>query len=731
MWVKKSRIYLGVVIAVGLLLLVRIYNAWLSSRLSEQILFREGSSQLRVIYPQVIPGPQLQAKYPLTFIFSAKEPRSSNLEIILSSSTLRFENEQNEPAPSRLIIPSDTLYFSVRLYLRPLIHPYPQSYEVVVRVMTPQLTESRISISTKPGWYSDLSLFINLFFVEISVALALIAWLIGAIDSFEKETTERARELKSTLKDLVSFPVLERIRQYNALQADITPLKNVLQQEIEHVRRSVSDQEIVRELGLRLRQQVQIGNVITISEANRLVEQWNSHFRTENSEKIFHLLKDLLAPSSKDTVSAFRNLMEVWDALDVNAKDLIVFLVEHLLQGPGYPISPEEKEKLSKEVFNTPSRRRLLRDENVRRLLPDLYPSEPAIARAPWFEPLPEPVSPVKSWLAHHDLITHPFGFGSQAIYPFYPPGCSLPENWKDFLEPQSQIGICPTEEDALALAYALRKEAWRRGIFPLLIDLSGIESEVPLLMVIGRILADHWIDILPLYPESLLDLNPPERQAILQLLCWSLGARESVIRLIQQRAEQFTRTHHLLCQQIAEYIIVPNEATPSPSVFLSWLAIRPALGMTSTYLFVFTRDSTSLALSSRWMREWHALVVVFRQYQIVVKMLQAKEDLQMALPTISLEWTLSQLRSSLKSQFDHALSLQVQGQKAVGFHELFGPYGISEEQTTERLILASQNSLARMLAMGHKLIENHCKQRGVQERFLYIEDFETLLSER
>ena len=73
---------------------------------------------------------------------------------------------------------------------------------------------------------------------------------------------------------------------------------------------------------------------------------------------------------------------------------------------------------------------------------------------------------------------------------------------------------------------------------------------------------------------------------------------------------------------------------------------------------------------------------------------------------------------------------------QVVDFRSLFGSdpsigYFATKEETIDKLIAASNNSLARILTLGNRLLQHHCENRikdGVPEKYLYIEDLKTIL---
>ncbi|MBI5295358.1 MAG: toll/interleukin-1 receptor domain-containing protein [Chloroflexi bacterium] len=331
----------------------------------------------------------------------------------------------------------------------------------------------------------------------------------------------------------------------------------------------------------------------------------------------------------------------------------------------------------------------------------------------------------LKTWLTRHGMNVSPFGRPDLSSYPFYPEGATRPDIWEIFTAPIPLFAQCPTMEDAQALAYLLKRD---HTIFPVWIwpqQKASVQS--PLLTLVYSA-ARTWLEILSSQPQVVLNLPYENRKALFELLNWSLGSNAELARFVCSQWFQQNKNVTILLRDIADFegSFLSTEM-PQDSVLLSWMNIRPS-GITKTNLLLLG-DDLFYFLPTSWFEQFASLIPVLSLNGIDAKFFASFFPIgSLPIGKVELIWSEQWLKRSLEHQFDAALHPE---QKTIGvairFNELFGPGG-TEWETTDKLISSSKNSLARMLNLGNRLLQYHCEKRGVFEKYLYIEDLETIL---
>jgi len=332
----------------------------------------------------------------------------------------------------------------------------------------------------------------------------------------------------------------------------------------------------------------------------------------------------------------------------------------------------------------------------------------------------------LKNWLIRHGIDANPFGRPDFNSYPFYPDGATRPDKWEVFVAPFPLLAQCPTMEDAKALAYLLKRD---HNIFPVWIWPQQTESVQSPFLTLAYSVAHTWLDILPTQPQMFFDLPSEIQNALLELLCWSLGSNEALAHVVRLKSHQRDENIIILLRKISEFNggFLPTEM-PQDRVLLSWLKIRPP-DMARTHLLLLGDDLFHI-LPVKWFKQFAPLIPVLSLDGIDVKLFTSS-SLTVSLPLgrIELIWSEQWLKRSLESQFDVALHTEMREMGvAIRFHDLFGP-GVTEQETTDKLVFSSNYSLAHMLNLGNRLLQYHCEKRGVFEKYLYVEDLETILN--
>lgn len=570
-----------------------------------------------------------------------------------------------------------------------------------------------------------------------SLVLSYIAY------SFERRQKEEDRDknIGERLERMRSLPYLQRLRKYIELEKEGKE-KSWPQNRIEELQqecKSFSEREFLWELGDHLQEQNDAKGLSDIQELY-------NHFFDAHKDSISTLTAILnsLRPAG-EALPIISAIMKLWDDFDIDAKDTLVGALKRLAQKVDLPSIPATE--LLTQVFANSHRRRLLRDVEIKTLFPQLDSVPPVGYDAQWLRLPNPPVNPrVIEWLKQHDLAVNPFGTGTFTNYLFYPEGFLSPDQWIDFLAPLPQCAQCPTPKDARALVFLLRSECLPtkrmdeggneivypgRQVFPVWVLLGQTVSAESPLPALARSAAQAWLDILPFSPDAMLDLLPAERTALLELLCWSFGSNITVINLFKRAGLKDDVVGNVIVHKLQQFESKFSSAhLPSDSVLISWLKIRPP-DTNYTYL-ILPLDEFPASMCTWWLEQFSPLIPTLFLRGVVVKAFSSSRvPLALPLPEIRLHWSDLQLKKSLDSQFNLAVEVDKETnrrEKERKFYELFGPFGsVKEKDTTDKLVSASHNSLARMLTLGNHLLEKHCEEE-VLAQYLSLDELQAIL---
>lgn len=483
------------------------------------------------------------------------------------------------------------------------------------------------------------------------------------------------------------------------------------------------------------------------------VQKLYGRFFTTRQDSIDALSKilDTTPIEQEHALSFIEAIVKLWDDFDVDSKDLIIGALKRLSRKVDLSSIPGNE--LLTQVFANSNRRRLLRDTEIKMMFPQLLSVPPSGYDAKRLLPQGGNDPKITNWLKEFSLISNPFGGMGWKNFPLYPEGFLFPDKWGDFVNHLSKLAQCPSPEDARALAFQLRTEclpATKKDVignetvkpglqvFPVLVSFNQSSTIESPLLTFARSAAQTWLDILCLSPDALLDLLPAEQEAVLELLCWAFGSAKTVTSLLHREGLKPERVGSLLLQKIERFQSGFSSAQiPPNAVLLSWLKTRPP-ELISTFLIV-NLDEIPLPAKAWWMEQLNPLISTLFLNGIVVKAFSSSPiPVAPSLPEVQLSWSNENLRTSLNSQFESAMDkiFQKEFGQVIDFRSLFGfdpaiGYFATEEKTIDVLIAASHNSLARMLTLGNRLFQYHCEHRvkdGVPEKYLYVEDLETIL---
>lgn len=754
----KISLYIFVIIMVGTLFSMRLYNAWQKANYITELVFENGDTKISLHHPNKILSAKNDASYPLIFSFYYTGDIASphTYEISLESPTLLFVDAEGAETTPRFQFTSDRAFIEQSIYVRPyLSEAYPQNHVINMQVVVDGQVEPNqptpIEIEVEAEWVSFFSLAATSL-LEISIASALVTWAVNALDTALTSRKERVTEIRDKLNDLITLPYLERLEKFIILEEEIKKgnLAGYLRDELQQWQRSfsASENEFMQTVGTLLRQDDLVDNFANI-------HKWYIRFFTVHKDSLdaLAIILSPRAPAQEEILPLILAIIKLWDDFDTNAKDFIIGVLQKLSQR--IDLTSLSKDELSNLIFSTPERRRLLRDVEIRMLFSQLsYP--PPVYDADWLHlPNYSVNSNVIDWLKQHDLVANPFDIVNFSNYPLYPERFARPDYWEDFIKPLPQHAQCPTSEDAKVLASLLRVECLpldkegrfkelggksEQQIFPVwVLSEHTVLSELPLI-TLTRSAAWTWIKILPFSPNAMLDLLPVDQIALLELLCWAFGSNKAVINLLKQaNLKEDHAPARLLTKKIGEFkseILLPSLL--QDSILISWLKIRPP-DLNYTYLILHL-DEFPFNVRNQWLEQLSHLISTLLLNGIVIKAVSHTGLADaLLLSNVCLDWSYTRLKASLNTQFEAVMDKKSQYEMGtlVDFQTLFPPGYVGDSKDEgrtidDKLIFASRNSLWRMFELGNRLLQHHCENRlkdRVPEKYLYVEDLETILN--
>lgn len=759
----RKWIYALVVISFLTLIAVRASSGFLRTDYNIQPIYADGAGvAVHVNKPKRILGSKIEASYPVTVTFEnqAVKPLTHTYEFVFESSSLLFTDIKGDEIAPRLEFENDSSFLQKSFYVRPFLPEQDSNFHVIYVKVAVDGKEIKsafnsFEIQKTPTLISDAS-FIAGAILEISILLGLATWMIYALDNTEKFRKSLMERRKADLLELSLLPILDQARQLVDLdqkRASEIWDKNLVD-ELRRKQLTIREVDFFQAVGVALRAD-------QLSELTDLERQYNFLFgkqkenrkesvlalvkmiepvRDQNFGKSFFsrlpdaIKKSFFKEEIESELSLTFKLIKLWDKFDVDVKDLIITV---LAQFPGKnalaALPKADLQSLSDDVseqklFDLANRRRLLRSEEIRKLFTqiDVHPVSHFSARGQ-IQNYEGDSPKTLVWLKRNDLAANPFGFDPM-LYPLYPPGVARPDEWDIFLKAPPCIAVCPTAEDVYPLAALLRDDFLStEPVFPILIHLQRENFLQAPLVTLAHAAARTWLEILPLSPDALLDLPLVSQQNLLELLCWSAGAKEALIQILQQNGLMDDSSGEVLKRKISSFesYIMPT-SVPQDQFLLNWLGIRPA-GLDFTCVILCLNGAIH-PLVHVWCDHFGSLTHSLFQKKIIAKVIAAPSAIvTLPLSKMELSWSHQQLKNSLVGQFDLAMHPEEKKSgKFVRFYELFGP-GENEDVITEKLILASSFSLARMLTLGNRLLQKHCNV-PVPERYFDPDNFEVIL---
>lgn len=726
----KTGLYVLVVVLVGVLFAVRIYNTIQKTNYATQTILDKDGVKITLSYPVKILSPKSDINYPITISFlnpnSGDPSKPQNYEIVFESPSLLFVDSKGVDSAPSLQFSREAGYVEKAVYVRPfLAKPYANKHVISATIMGDgqQLNAQigSVAIKTEPNWFSYLSL-IAASLLEISIAAALVTWIANALDSASTSRKDLIAKRRTEVQGLRDLPILNRAKKLKELQDKIRGdnIDDDLVDDLARVRNSFSEREFFQAVGESL---------LIRNGAGGLADQ-ETFYRSlfpgrEGSISALVKISGELLPS-QDLVSLISEIIKLWDDFDVDVKDLIIVALNTISKNS---LSELQTKKLLNEVFFDEKRRRLLRSDELRKIFPQL--GTPSINYdASWLDvrDFSENLN-IGKWLKQHNLISNPFG-GAIALNPYYLPGIARPDDWETFAGALSpRAAVCSAVEDARPLAQLFLKESlatWQ--VFPIYISPDQDDITQTPLIICAHASARTWLGLLARSPDAFLDLPLSSQQMLLELFFWSVGSRDAILYILEQNGFKDDSTCKVLKRKFVEFKgDLFRISSLQDQVLLTWLGIKPPNVKNTTLILCL--HETPLPTVYTWCKRFDALVPTLFQKNIITKVFtSAPMPLSLSLSEQQLKWSDQQLEKSLDGQFNIAMDKDAIDEMGiyVRFSNLFGP-GVTDDETTKKLVSASRNSLARMLMFGNHLLLKHCENEA-PEKYLSLEELNDIL---
>lgn len=744
----KKGIYIFAASVALLLLGVRAVNVLQKNNYATEPLKNTGSDvQIFLSFPKVIQSSKTETLYPLTITFiNQSHPQPAvDYDFSFESSSLIFTDAAGKDVDQHVKISSDYSSIEKRIFIRSSPSGgYPVRHEINIMVekggQPLGTTPETVTIPSESKFFSYFTLIASSI-LEISIVLGLATLVTKALDDEQKARRDLMDQRRAEIQKVMSLPLLVRMRQYLELRD---------KQRKEQWDEELNDEFVAKQAvfsGPAAEQELLqvVGEYLVQGRQNELtdLDVLYGRFYTLHKQSIDVLANIIRKQDLKEEpLWLVSQIVMLWDDFDAAVKDLIV--VALVLLSQKVDLSKISGDLLKKETFydnGKTKRLRLLRSVELRAVFPQLN-TPPTDYDATWFhQKSPEENPKVSAWLKQHYLLSNPFGGYDLRDYPFFPSGAHRPDQWPSFLSSTPSFAHCPSAEDVQPLAFRLRNECIqlgeanktihiRQNTFPVVVaHIQQTYLQQPL-VTLAHAVSQSWLNILPMSPDALLDLPIVSQDSLLNLICWSLGSKYAAINILRQRLPGENAACRLLKSKFSDFNCQFSSTIQPPDVILlSWLRIRPP-DMERTFL-ILVDDERPHSTLGQWFQYFSPLIPHLTLDGVMTKVISSTHlPYANSISTIEFTWFDNDhkaIKRYLDGQFDAAMDpVEISLGKAISFHELFGP-GSSPEHTTDKLIAASQCSLAQLLRLGNRLFQNHCNA-DKPEKYLSPEELDDIL---
>lgn len=736
LWARYKTLFIFWGITLALIfaaLVIQWWEADLSNRFAvEQQITAEGV-QVVITYPSKIFLPSANAPVQ-EMIFRVTAPEATGYVLWLESSQgLIFYDNRGEIVPPRWEGQGNAVF-------RARVQALPGTGEERIFLQA-KLSVDLLQYPIPLGWVviespaqSHWRIFGDIFARNIALPLGLLSAVAGwAVSYLAKESDKAENAFRESLSKI-------------STDFDSDPLFAVAQclELVDYAQKRHLDPENVKNLQKTVSRLCHLGNLRKIAQQlSALAEQGEEQVLLDALRKVLSFFEKFPALAddyvNKDLISSLQALYDwlneqkpkaddiwkLWDQFDVFSMGLVVYFLNRLPRQPGAEVIEEVKNALEQ----SPHRKRLIRYQKLEWMIPIYKLTLPGEYRFPA--------------LVYGGKFAYEVGGSFSDLFnpeKVLAESWAGPLQWERLIAPHEPVSVAVLENDAGILMPRLWKEFIeqqkrpRDGTFPISWEGAPIQSSSVIEQITHR-LAEAWIEMLPLNPDSFLDLRSAEQDALVAFLGWHVGSLPALLGRLKQgflaadektqqdndgaqkegnEQEIRTRERDILLEKMANSSLPYDKGLlPGKEQLLDWLNIRPPW-LTHT-VFVAVRETEP---PSEWQQTLSAYQRDLLKRKVVIKEVLLTDGLASAGDLV--KWSDEALLDILKSRVRRVIGKE-------SFTALFAePPRVPDFEYDHKLVQRSNGSLGRMLELGRQVLLRHAQWHPDAE-YLQADDFEVI----
>jgi len=374
--------------------------------------------------------------------------------------------------------------------------------------------------------------------------------------------------------------------------------------------------------------------------------------------------------------------------------------------------------KLNLDSFSD-LKEKLIRNGDIRKFLsmPELL----STAEYKWHSPVPQQeLEPgIIKWQRDIEAENYPF----MACHPENDPLIlSVPNNpkyWEIISNPRYSIRVLSNQSDDLIILRTFLQIEWSGRTFSVPLDLLSNDiflTQVEVWQRLASALAEQWIRFLAYNPQGLLDLRSEDRMGISTLINWYCPDSEMLkLMLIQTKPDKNYIYKHLgtvrriklfLHNMIASDVFIKKR--------IGWLMTLHPTGAQQTVFIIF--------LNGIWAKETYDYlqsivdnIHTLSKKLVTVKILTQDSNVFPDINCYRLYWETEVLRNHINARISRTTKNYTE------LNELFNQV-LFIADADQRIAKLADGSLARLLRLGHRLVEHHVQNNSNDHRLTLID---------
>jgi len=485
------------------------------------------------------------------------------------------------------------------------------------------------------------------------------------------------------IEQLLDTKPVQVLRIYIALEKSLDQnVGSYFKSRVNNLRESLCAHmpEIILELGDRL---IQAKLVPAIELCGLLSDYWQIEKEPEVANAFSILAAVIKGQIPAETARAF---VLLWDKFELYIREVLNWVVDHLAQTPG-----------SKNLLD-----KLKGNDNLRLNLGALGQTPEAYKQLTESRPLP--IDPLlQRWTKSIPLLFYPFLDSRIENELLMGDLISQPKHWQEIFDGNRSTYVISDEVDDLQIINIFLKWRWQHSVFVVPLEVShDYQARTSGWRYLLTALAQHWVKYLRQAPHALSRLSKPQQYRLAMLLKWNYPDLMALRLCLGQEGLTEWADQRPIIQQVTQLLQGAEQIEVLVQQYLpQLLALRPQEFKQSVYI-IYQFNDHSHATGELIQSMLGCINTVLGG--VALKIL-GNSDLNLpGIPRYRLYWETTELTQHINDRIQLASNGQLQN-----FNELFDafPPMIDADQRIAKL---ADGSLARLLRLGHRLVEHHAQ---------------------